>query len=1753
MSAPFHFIYYYLINEKNIMSIGLPKHYIAGIILGAATLAAAFSLGTGNVPAGAQTACVAPPSGMVGWWPADGNGNDIQGANNALLQNGTTFAAGQVGQAFSFDGVNDYASIPYSTNWEFGANNFTIDFWLYKVSNLHGYIARDATTLFSPWIIGSNDKIYMTSNGSSWDIVSGASMGMIPVNTWTHIAVTRNGSTFTVYNNGNVVSTWVSSAAIAPNANPLSIGKVQNQTNFNGRIDELEIFNRALTQSEIQSIVNAGSAGKCKTTSSAPACGNNVVESGEQCDDGNTANGDGCSATCQLEACTPGPTNALTNTLSHPESVDIPGLAYGPNASGKNVIWIGSYLGTGAMPAGTIVEMDPVTGAIITTHPNLGVNNSGPGSLAYDSVSAGGPYLWVANYNDGAVYKIRISDYTLASSFPVSGFCGRPLGGIAFDGANLWLSCPEVSRVFKLATNGTVMAQYAGFVTAGLEYSGNRLFTIEPGVINVRDMNFAIVRSYPFPDATGCTNDCNGELSTIDPATGDAYWGKRALTNLRKLHLVDSCQAQDTTPPETVITASPGAVSSSNAAVFEFSSNEPGGSFECRLDGAAFSFCTSPKSFNGLSDGAHIFEVRAKDAAGNVDPSPALHTWTVDTVAPASVKTTSPASPNGENGWFTSDVSYQVTATDGVGSGVAQIFVCQDQTNTCDPQVVNAGVSGVVAMEGNNFVRHQAKDNAGNLETIQINLVKIDKTNPTIALNALPPFDGDGLVTLAWTSGDTGSGIATVEVYRNGTLIHTSSNPNGSFVDDRSASGNDGQSFSYVARARDNAGKVADSAAQYTTIDLSPPSVPAIVPLSAYTNALSVRTQWNRAVDAVAGVDFYNVYRNTEKIATVDEPDPNGTDTSVRRSYTDNAVADGNALVYRTSAMDLAAPSHESAQSDAAMTTIDISAPVTVLTTSPASPNGDNGWFKTAFGVTLACTDAVSGCNDTRYSINGGASVIYTGAFMVQTDGAYIISYSSTDNAGNVERENSQMVKLDATKPMIAANAIPSATNNAALELSGTATDATSGIESLTINNTSVSLGASGGYAYTATLHEGQNSFAIVARDMAGNTQLITQEIVLDTTAPDTLITATPPLVATAADATFEFSANEAGAVFECSLDNGAYAACVSPKTYSGLAAGSHTFTVRSMDQVGNRDASPASYSWQIVLDDGDGIAQDIDTDPANFSDSFDTRPIGGASYGKIMDRGGFTVSVGKTVTLDVRVDVTGAGSKAKVRSCNNQITTEYDSGESVEITCGADSTTLHALSGTIRWRKPPTGKGTRGNVSAPDTITIVGDPKVVAASGNVAPSLVEVVDDVDAVVASCDLKPADSLDVKPTDADGNLVLTNTGSAVIACAVDGASATLAPGAAIVDQCSGFGGNVAGTGCPVADKNTVMLHVVNIGGGATTKMPLGGAAVRVFDRNSAAFQAVAGSKNPDGSLYGVIYEADAGRVGSCITGSDGVCYAGERTMGDYLVVVKYSDSATGKTVYIGRPKSPSDFVNGLAEKDFQIIKVFKKGVFQEYRGGNKMVVTGSVLEVIIPESAVWEGTQSLYPFIFASDSDWQIDVCAKVPEGYRLVGVYDESGSLISSAQCLQTGIANETKVIAFEVEEIASPEPSFVGTLKITRKGKVTPIAVKVSDIRKASFNAKLQAALEKAQRAQKQNDRVVKMMKVGASLWSIVRDVFGLEGRDADIMIIGKKIARLNAIRVPEWGIIEGAYDAGALPWGFELNLDNEALRLAQ
>jgi hypothetical protein len=111
----------------------------------------------------------------------------------------------------------------------------------------------------------------------------------------------------------------------------------------------------------------------------------------------------------------------------------------------------------------------------------------------------------------------------------------------------------------------------------------------------------------------------------------------------------------DTIPPETTIESGPSGPTNDSSPSFSFSANEPGVTFECRLDQGAWASCSSPKAYSNLSEGAHTFDVRATDPAGNIEPTPASRSFTVDTQPP---ETTIDGGPHGGQDatfWFSSN------------------------------------------------------------------------------------------------------------------------------------------------------------------------------------------------------------------------------------------------------------------------------------------------------------------------------------------------------------------------------------------------------------------------------------------------------------------------------------------------------------------------------------------------------------------------------------------------------------------------------------------------------------------------------------------------------------------------------------------------------------------------------------------------------------------------------------------------------------------------------------------------------------------------------------------------------------------------------------------------------------------------------------------------------------------------------------------------------------------------------------------
>ena len=154
-----------------------------------------------------------------------------------------------------------------------------------------------------------------------------------------------------------------------------------------------------------------------------------------------------------------------------------------------------------------------------------------------------------------------------------------------------------------------------------------------PGLTNSRSATFAFSSSEP--SSFQCQLDAGGLVLCGSPVSYQGLADGTHTFVVRPTDAVGNPGAAasytwtvDGTAPETTLGSRPRTGTTALTATFTFSASEAAG-FECRLDGAAFQPCASPKGYSRLRRSAHRFEVRAVDRAGNPDLSPAVHRWTV--------------------------------------------------------------------------------------------------------------------------------------------------------------------------------------------------------------------------------------------------------------------------------------------------------------------------------------------------------------------------------------------------------------------------------------------------------------------------------------------------------------------------------------------------------------------------------------------------------------------------------------------------------------------------------------------------------------------------------------------------------------------------------------------------------------------------------------------------------------------------------------------------------------------------------------------------------------------------------------------------------------------------------------------------------------------------------------------------------------------------------------------------------------------
>ncbi len=213
--------------------------------------------------------CVPVPTGLVNWWKAEGDATDFIDGTNGVL-NGTSFVTGEVDQAFNFDGGH-YISVPSASDLDF-TTAMTIEGWVYLTTNntnsglvFKGSFGGSQGIYSLGFFTGYSNRLTLRLNGSASEgagQVTG-STSLTP-GQWYHIAAVYDGASEKLYVNGVLDGSQAYSGAIATDTSPLIIGGYYAPPYlFNGRLDELSMYDRALSHAELFSVFSARGGGKC--------------------------------------------------------------------------------------------------------------------------------------------------------------------------------------------------------------------------------------------------------------------------------------------------------------------------------------------------------------------------------------------------------------------------------------------------------------------------------------------------------------------------------------------------------------------------------------------------------------------------------------------------------------------------------------------------------------------------------------------------------------------------------------------------------------------------------------------------------------------------------------------------------------------------------------------------------------------------------------------------------------------------------------------------------------------------------------------------------------------------------------------------------------------------------------------------------------------------------------------------------------------------------------------------------------------------------------------------------------------------------------------------------------------------------------------------------------------------------------------------------------------------------------------------
>lgn len=1013
-----------------------------------------------TAPAQAQDStaqCARPTAGLVSQWKGEGNANDSAGSNNGTLVNGTTFAAGKVGQAFSFDGSNDYINIPDPPeNTSLNLDYITIEMWLKPNSSGNDFVydKRNPSGFTGEYdmLLRSSGTFQSTVFAASQVSLLESSSAVIPMNTWTHYAAIWDGQALKIYLNGNLVLSKTGSGAIAKNSQPLRFGTRSDLSNekYRGLMDEMAIYNRALSQQEIQAIYCGGNPPSDTTAPDAPNVNLDTASDTGSSDTDGITNDDTPTFTGTAE---PGSTVKIYDgdTLLGQAVADSSGhwsfTVTDPLGDGEHSITVTATDGVGntsARSAPLVVTIDTAAREITVTDGPSGTINGRSVRIEFSS-------------EDGSTFECRLNDEEFAP-------CSSP---VVYD------DLPDGDYVFEIRSTDPAGNVGSVLILNWIINATGPTTTIIGGPSKVTNETSI---TFNFSSEEGATYECslNGEEFTAcgpsvtytDLEDGDHVLRVRAVDEAGNRGPVVIYEwTIDTVRPGTTFSEGPSGTVNTSSVTFEFFS-ETGATFRCRLNGTQFVDCDSPITYDGLTDGTYTFYVQAMDAAGN-EGSVIERTFRIDTTGP---ETTIVGGP--------SEVVNTKSVTFNLSSEEEATFLCRlngGEFVACGPSVNYEDLE-----DASYTLEVVAVDEVGNTGPVVVRRWIVDTVAPETAMDSGP-------------SGAVNTSSATFEFSsEEGSTFECRLNDE-EFRDCESSVTyedlDDGE-FTFEVRAIDAAGTLGLTVIRRWKVDTVGPETTVIDGPSEVTNETSVTFNFSSEEEAT-----YECSLDGEEFvgcgSTVNYEDLGDGDHVFKVRAVDEAGNRGAVVVYEW----------------------------TVDTVPPGAPAIENSASYVGTSFTISGTAEPGSVlelfedGEPRTSIEADTS----GGWSIELDeiseGSHTYKARATDAAGNTSIFSEEWtVAIDGTPPEVSISSGPSGPTNddtPTFGFGGTDDRTESGdlLFSYRLddrgwseysNDTSVTLGGETG------LDEGPHTLYVRARDLAGNVTEEPAEIsfTIDTTEP---------------------------------------------------------------------------------------------------------------------------------------------------------------------------------------------------------------------------------------------------------------------------------------------------------------------------------------------------------------------------------------------------------------------------------------------------------------------------------------------------------------------------------------------------------------------------------------------------------------------------------------------------------------------------